>query len=102
LATRAQRDGRALDLAPLRAALDDFAPAARRTDDAIARGEGPGTARALAAAQAIDLLAYGVEGYASVAFPDVSRAYASGDGAAIAAAVEHASDALRRATASLQ
>ncbi|HYW54195.1 MAG TPA: M28 family peptidase [Dongiaceae bacterium] len=102
LDARAKRDGRALDLAPVRAALDDFAPVARRADDAIARGEGPGTERALAAAQAIDLLAYGVDGYASVAFPDVSRAYASGDGAAIATAIERARDSVRSATAGLQ
>ena len=102
LEARARHDGRALDLAPLRAALDDFASAARRADDAIARGEGPATERALAAAQAIDLLAYGVDGYASVAFPDVSRAYATGDDTAVAAAVERARDAVRRATASLQ
>jgi N-acetylated-alpha-linked acidic dipeptidase len=102
LETRARRDGRTLDLAPLRGALDDFAPVARHADDAIARGEGPGTQRALAAAQAIDLLAYGVEGYASVAFPDVSRAYASGDGATLAAAVERARDSVRRVTSSLQ
>ncbi|HEY6233750.1 MAG TPA: M28 family peptidase, partial [Candidatus Elarobacter sp.] len=102
LESRAQRDGRPLDLAALRGAVDDFATAARRADDAIARGDGPGTERALAAAQAVDSLAYGVEGYASVAFPDVSKAYASGDAAALDAAVSRARDALRRATAGLQ
>ncbi len=102
LEARAKRDGRTLDLTPLRGALDDFAPVARRADDAIARGEGPGTERALAAAQAIDSLAYGVEGYASVTFPEVSRVYAIGSDAAIDAAVERARDAVRRATASLQ
>jgi N-acetylated-alpha-linked acidic dipeptidase len=102
LEERARRDGRALDLTALRGALYDFAPVARKADDAIARGEGPGAERTLAAAQAIDLLAYGVEGYASVAFPDVSKAYASGDAAALQAAVERARDVVRRATARLE
>ena len=101
LETRAKRDGRPLDLSELRGAVEEFATTARRTDDAIARAEGPGTQRALAAAQAIDGLAYGVEGYASVAFPDVSKAYAGGDAAALAAAVARARDAVRRATSSL-
>ncbi len=102
LETRAKRDRRLLELGELRGAVDDFATAARRADDAIARAEGPGTQRALAAAQAIDGLAYGVEGYASVAFPDVSKAYASSDAPALAAAVARARDAVRRATSSLQ
>ncbi|MDP9107337.1 MAG: M28 family peptidase, partial [Candidatus Eremiobacteraeota bacterium] len=102
LEARAKRDGRSLDLGELRGAVDDFATAARRADDAIARAEGPGTLRALAVAQAIDGLAYGVEGYASVAFPDVAKAYASGDAAALATAAGRARDTVRRATSSLQ
>jgi hypothetical protein len=102
LQTRAQRDGRALDLAPLRAAIDAFAAAARAADVAIARGAGPGTERELDAAQTIDLLAYGVEGYASVAFPDVSKAYASGDPAVLAAALARARDAVDRAASDLR
>ncbi|MEA2719944.1 MAG: N-acetylated-alpha-linked acidic dipeptidase, partial [Candidatus Eremiobacteraeota bacterium] len=100
--TRAQHDGRSLDLTALRAAIDAFATAARAADDGIARGAGPGTDRELAAAQAIDLLAYGVEGYASVAFPDVAKAYASGDASALAAAVERARDAVDRASSNLR
>ncbi len=102
LEARAQRDGRSLDLAPLRSAIDELAPVARRADDAIARGEGPGTDRTLAAAQAIDNLAYGTEGYASVAFPEVTKAYASGDAAALRAALERARNAMQRAAASLR
>jgi hypothetical protein len=100
--TRAQHDGRSLDVTALRAAIDAFATAARAADDGIARGAGPGTERELAAAQAIDLLAYGVEGYASVAFPDVAKAYASGDASALAAAVERARDAVDRASTNLR
>jgi N-acetylated-alpha-linked acidic dipeptidase len=99
---RAEHDRRSLDVAPLRAAVEEFTTAARAADDAIARGGGPGTARALAAAQAIDGLAYGTEGYSAVAFPDVGKAYASGGAAALRAAVERARDTVRRATASLQ
>ncbi len=102
LQARAKRDGRSLDVTELRAAIDAFAAAARSADDAIAHGGGPGTERALSAAQAIDLLAYGVEGYASVAFPDVSKAYASGDDAALSAALARAREALRRAASGLR
>lgn len=102
LLARAQHDGRALDVAALRGTIDAFAAAARRADDAIAHGGGPAPERALAAAQAVDLVAYGVDGYASVAFPDVAKAYAGGDGAALAAAVERTRAALDRATAALQ
>jgi hypothetical protein len=102
LDTRARRDGRAFDAASLRVAIGTFTAAARRADDAIAHGAGPGTERELAAAQAVDKLAYGVEGYASVTFPEISKAYASGDAAALEAAVASARAALDRATANLQ
>jgi N-acetylated-alpha-linked acidic dipeptidase len=101
LSARAQREGRTFDGVPLRAAIGEFAGVARRADDAIARGEGPGAERELAAAQAIDLLAYGVDGYASVAFPDISKAYASGDAAALAAALERARASVMNAAAKL-
>jgi N-acetylated-alpha-linked acidic dipeptidase len=100
--TRADHDGRALDLAALRASVEAFTAAARRADDAIARGAGPGTERTLDAAQAIDTLAYGVDGYASVAFPEIAKAYARGDAGALAGAVARASAAVDRATADLQ
>ena len=102
LETRAQRGGRALDLTALHGAVEAFAPIARRADDAIARGGGPGTERTLAAAQAIDTVAYGAIGYADVAFPEITKAYASGDVAATTAAVEHARAAIDRAAALLR
>ena len=98
LQARAQRDGRRLDLAPVGAAIDAFAAAARRGDDAIARGGGPPSERALAAAQELDRLAYGVNGYASVAYPELDAAYAGRDEAALRAAVGGAASALARAT----
>ncbi|HZW53792.1 MAG TPA: hypothetical protein VFF00_07145, partial [Candidatus Elarobacter sp.] len=101
LLARANRDRRALDLTALRDSIEVFATAARRADDAIARGEGPGTDRALAAAQAIDALAYGVEGYASVSFPDVNKAYASGSASALDAALASARAAIGDATKNL-
>ncbi|HEY0395773.1 MAG TPA: M28 family peptidase [Candidatus Elarobacter sp.] len=97
LQSRARTDRRALDLTEVRGAIDVFTTAARRADDAIARGEGPGSARELAAAQSIDTLAYGVDGYASVAFPDVSKAYASGSAAALRAALASARAAIAAA-----
>ncbi|MBV8369829.1 MAG: M28 family peptidase [Candidatus Eremiobacteraeota bacterium] len=102
LETRAKRDGRALELSALRGAVDAFAAAARRADEAIARGGGPGTERTLAAAQAIDATAYGAIGYADVAFPEIAKAYASGDSAATVAAVDHARAAIDRAAALLR
>jgi N-acetylated-alpha-linked acidic dipeptidase len=101
LQARAQADRRALDVSGVRAAIDVFTTAARRADDAIARGEGPGAERELAAAQSIDLLAYGVDGYASVAFPDLSKAYASGSPSALRAAVATARGAIDDATKQL-
>jgi N-acetylated-alpha-linked acidic dipeptidase len=98
LQSRARTDRRSLDLTEVRGAIDVFTTAARRADDAIAHGEGPATARELAAAQSIDTLAYGVDGYASVAFPDVSKAYASGSPSALRAALRSARAAITAAT----
>ncbi len=98
LQARAQRDGRPLDLAPVWAAIDGFAAAARRGDDAIARGGGPPNERTLAAAQELDRVAYGVNGYASVAYPELDAAYAGRDEAALRTAVGSAAGALARAT----
>ncbi len=102
LEARAQRDGRTVDVAPLRNAIGAFSVAARRTDDAIAHGAGPGAARTLAAVQEIDRVAYGVNGYESVAFPSVTAAYASGDDAAARDAVTVAAAAIARATTDLR
>ncbi|MDB5072905.1 MAG: Glutamate carboxypeptidase [Candidatus Eremiobacteraeota bacterium] len=102
LQTRAQHDGRSIDVTALRAAIDAFATTARSADDGIARGAGPGVERELSAAQTIDLLAYGVEGYASVAFPDIAKAYASRDDAALGDALERARAAVERAASDLR
>ncbi|HEX3462640.1 MAG TPA: M28 family peptidase [Candidatus Elarobacter sp.] len=101
LQSRAQTDHRALDLSALRESVDVFATAARRADDAIAHGEGPGAERELAAAQSLDTLLYGVEDYASVAFPDLAKAYASGSAPALNAALASARSALGGATKEL-
>jgi hypothetical protein len=90
LKTAAARDGRPIGLEPLQGAVAAFAERAHAADDAITNGAGPGTAAELHAAQAIDALAYGVNGYAAVAFPDVAKAYASRDAAALGAAIERA------------
>jgi N-acetylated-alpha-linked acidic dipeptidase len=101
LQARAQSDRRTLDLTALYASVEVYATAARRADEAIAHGEGPGTDRSLAAAESLDALLYGVEGYASVSFPEVSKAYASGSSPALAAAVASARTALDDATRDL-
>lgn len=97
LQARARRDGRELDLRALAAAIDRFAPAARAADDALARGAGPGDERALAAAQALDRVAYGAKGYASVAYPEIETAYEQRDPAALRAAIGAAAEAIARA-----
>jgi N-acetylated-alpha-linked acidic dipeptidase len=102
LQTRAQRDGRRLDVAPLRAAIEAFAAAARRADDATARGAGPPNANALAAAQEIDAIAYGFAGYDAVAYLGIETALASGDAGAVASAVAQARAAVDRAASHLQ
>jgi len=102
LEARAQADGRTIDLAPLRKSIDAFGRAARRADGAIALGGGPGDERTLEAAQIVDSVAYGVSGYASVAYPAIADAYAGGSAqaldeavAATVAALDHARDDLR-------
>ncbi|MEA2666461.1 MAG: N-acetylated-alpha-linked acidic dipeptidase [Candidatus Eremiobacteraeota bacterium] len=102
LQARAQRDGRALDLSALAAAIDRFAAAARGADDALARGAGPAEERALAAAQQLDRVAYGANGYASVAYPEIEAAYGRQDAAALRAAVNAAAEAIVRAGGTLR
>ena len=102
LEARAREDGRSLDLAALRGSIDAFAAAARLADDVIARGGGPGSDRELAAVQAIDALAYGADGYASVAFPGISKAYAQGDAAVLDAEITRERAAVERASTALQ
>jgi len=102
LLAQAQRDGRTIDVAPLRSAIAGFAATAHVTDDAIAAGGGPGVARALAAVQALDRAAYGMNGYDSVAFPELAAAYANDDDAALRVAIAAAADAIGRATAAIR
>ena len=97
LQARAHADGRTIDLLVLQHAIDQFRRVALHADDAIALGGGPGDSLTLDAAQTIDGVAYGVSGYASVAYPAISTAYASGSPgaltdaiAATAAAIDHA------------
>jgi N-acetylated-alpha-linked acidic dipeptidase len=99
---RAQRDGRTVDVAPLRGAIAGYAAAARSVDDAIAYGEGPDARGALAAVQEVDRVAYGANGYESVAFPAIAAAYAAGDAGALRDAIAAAAATLARATARLR
>jgi N-acetylated-alpha-linked acidic dipeptidase len=70
------------DLAPVRAAIKRFEPHAA----AIDRRGGDGNAE-IGIVHRLDRLLYGRNGYAPVAFPDVSAAIASGNKAAVSAAV---------------
>jgi N-acetylated-alpha-linked acidic dipeptidase len=101
LEARAREDGRPIDVTALRGSIEAFAVAAARADDAIVRGGGPSTAHELTAAQAVDTLAYGVDGYAAVAFPAVAKAYASGFPDALATALDRARTAIDDATKNL-
>jgi N-acetylated-alpha-linked acidic dipeptidase len=97
LEERARREGRELDLREPSAAIDRFTDAARRADDAIARGDGPADGRALAAAQRLDRLVYGTNGYAAVAYPELETAYEGRDRGALEAALSSAADAIVQA-----
>jgi len=101
LEQRARDDGRAIGLTPLRASVGRFVAAAQHADEAIARGEGPPAARELSVAQAVDTLAYGVNGYAAVAFPRIEKAYASDSAPALEAAIAAAVAVLDQAAAKL-
>lgn len=102
LQARAERDRRVFDAAPITAAIRAFAVAARRHDDRTAHGSGGADGgSALAAAQAVDGVAYGTEGYQGIAFPALQAAYDRG-GDALRAATDHVRDELLRATALLQ
>lgn len=88
--------GHGADLSPVNAALQRFASRAARID---ARG-GDGN-RELGAVHQLNKLFYGRNGYAAVAFPDVSAAIASGNEAAISAAAGRTAHQLDDITATL-
>ncbi len=102
LQERARRERRPLDLRAVAAAVDAFAAVARQDDGAIARGGGPPAARTLEAAQELDRVAYGVNGYASVAYPALEAAYLRHDDAAVEAATGQTAAAIARAARALR
>jgi N-acetylated-alpha-linked acidic dipeptidase len=97
LEARAHADGRTVDFTPLQHAIDAFRRTAARVDGAIAVGSGPGDARTLDAAQTVDGVAYGVSGYASVAYPRIAAAYATGSPSALDDAIAVSAGQLDRA-----
>jgi len=99
---RARRAGRPLDAAALRADVAAFARVARDADATTASGTGVSPARALAAAQRLDRVVSGADGYAAVPFPAIARALASGDAARIDAALSETRRAVIAATADLR
>ncbi len=81
LAAIPNAEGHKGDLTPVRAAIDRFGTAA----SAIDRRGGNGNAE-IQIVHSLNRLFYGRNGYAAVAFPDLSGALASGNGAAISSA----------------
>jgi N-acetylated-alpha-linked acidic dipeptidase len=79
-------------------AVDRFARAASSYDSATHPHD---AGKALAAVQALDLLAYSANGYASVAFPRIATALASGSQKAVDAAVASTGAELQRVSALL-
>ncbi len=102
LEARARRDRRALDLHELRASLDAFALAAAAADRQVIAGGGIAPSRALAAAQRIDAVVSGSEGYAVVAFPAIRRAYDAHDDGRLREAIARTSADVAAATADLR
>jgi hypothetical protein len=102
LQQRAHVDGRTIDLLPLQRAIDQFRHVAAHADDAIAQGGGPGDVWTLDAAQTIDGVAYGVSGYASLAYPAISAAYASGSASGLTDAIAATAAAVDRARTDLR
>jgi N-acetylated-alpha-linked acidic dipeptidase len=90
LELRALADRRDVDLRPLSRALDAL-------DRTIRRGAEHDDAQALAAAQELDALSYGIDDDAVIAFANVQAAYESGDDARLRAAIAGARDSIERA-----
>jgi N-acetylated-alpha-linked acidic dipeptidase len=84
------------DLTPVRSAIDRFAAKAAAIDH---RG-GDGN-QEIAIVHRVNKLFYGRNGYAAVAFPDVSNALATGNGAAISAAAGRTAHALDEISSAL-
>jgi N-acetylated-alpha-linked acidic dipeptidase len=88
------------DLRDLNASIARFAASARRYDAAtMALKTGSATERALEAARIVDVTAYGMNGYATLAFPDITAALR--DGAGVDVAVQRTRTTLEHAAALL-
>jgi N-acetylated-alpha-linked acidic dipeptidase len=100
--TRAQREHLVIDVTTLHSAIDAFALAASRMDARIAAATQPEFPdRELSAVHDLDSLVYGRNGYASVAFPTINAAFASGSAASVNAALQQAAALVARATSSV-
>ncbi|HTX58659.1 MAG TPA: M28 family peptidase [Verrucomicrobiae bacterium] len=94
LAKIASATGDAAEFAPLGAAIDRFAK-----QSALADAQGVDLNASMEAVRRLDLLIYGSEGYASVAFPKIADALATGNAARVAAAVSDSAASLDGVTA---
>ena len=90
-----------VDEGDLRTAIALYDTLAVRADAEIAEGGGPGAVAELGAAQLLDRLAYGVNGYAAVTFPDARRAIEAHDQRALDAATSAADETIERAGAAI-
>jgi len=97
IATRVASQQLGVDLTSFKSTIDRFARTAAGVDPLIAAAQIDVPNNELIAVHALDTLVYGANGYASDAFPDISAALATGDAAAVAAAVARATGAIATA-----
>ena len=98
LRARARHDGESADFPALDTAIDRLAGASARMDAAVTAARIDYRQRELGAAQDLDDLVYGVNGYASVTFPDISAAFAAKSSSQIAGAMVEAVGTIAHAT----
>jgi hypothetical protein len=99
MATSAAQAGLSLDAVKLAAAVQRVEDSGRRYD---ASAQPENVSAALEAAQQLDLIAYSANGYASVAFPAIANAIATGKQPELDAALHTTITALDKVNALLQ
>jgi N-acetylated-alpha-linked acidic dipeptidase len=92
LSSMARNNGTGVSLAPVSQAIDRFAGIGRPTS----------AEKAIDAVHRLNLLFYGREGYAAIAFPNLSQAMESGDRAAVQNAVDRTAGEIDSIARSLQ
>jgi N-acetylated-alpha-linked acidic dipeptidase len=101
IATRVASQRLTVDLSTFKNTIDRFARAAAGIDPMIAAARIDLPDNELVAVHALDTLLYGVNGYASEAFPDIGAALSTGPGPAVSAALARATGAIATAANAL-